>query len=48
MIANQYVRDDPSDTNAPVRTIITLDNGGNWELVSFEIAMIQILSVFHS
>ena len=33
MIANQYVRDDPSDTNAPIRTIITLDNGGNWELV---------------
>ena len=33
MIANQYVRDDPSETGAPIRTIITLDNGGNWELV---------------
>ena len=34
MIANQYVRDTPDVTNAPIRTLLTLDNGGNWELVS--------------
>ena len=34
MIANQYVRDSPEDSNAPIRTLLTLDNGGNWELVS--------------
>ena len=34
LIANQYVRDSPSQTNAPKRTLITLDNGGYWELVS--------------
>ena len=31
MIANQYVREDPSESNPPVRTLITLDNGGTWE-----------------
>ena len=34
LIANQYVREDPSVTNSPMRTLITLDNGGFWELVS--------------
>ena len=33
MIANQYVREDPSESNPPVRTLITLDNGGTWELL---------------
>ena len=33
LIANQYVRDDPSQQDAPARTLITLDNGGFWELV---------------
>jgi hypothetical protein len=33
LIANQYVRDSPSQTNAPKRTLITLDNGGYWELL---------------
>ena len=33
LIANQNVRDDPSQQNPPVRTLITLDNGGFWELV---------------
>ena len=30
-IANQYVREDPSESNPPVRTLISLDNGGTWE-----------------
>jgi hypothetical protein len=33
LIANQYVRDDPSQQNAPIRTLISLDNGGIWELI---------------
>ena len=33
LIANQFVRLDASETNPPVRTLISLDNGGNWELV---------------
>lgn len=33
LIANQYVRDDPSEQNAPIRTLISLDNGGFWQLV---------------
>ncbi|CAI8030523.1 Sortilin-related receptor [Geodia barretti] len=33
MIANQYVRDTPDVTDAPIRTLLTLDNGGNWELI---------------
>ncbi|CAI7997767.1 Sortilin-related receptor (Fragment) [Geodia barretti] len=33
LVANQYVRDSPSQTNAPKRTLITLDNGGYWELL---------------
>ena len=33
MIANQYVREDPSESNPPLRTLITLDNGGTWELL---------------
>ena len=33
MIANQYVRDSPDDSTDLKRTLLTLDNGGNWELV---------------
>lgn len=33
LVANQYVRDDPTQTNSLVRTLISLDNGANWELV---------------
>ena len=33
MVANQYVRESPDVSNAPIRTLLTLDNGGNWELV---------------
>ncbi len=34
LIANQYVRADPSQLADTKRTLITLDNGGNWELVT--------------
>lgn len=33
LVANQYVRNDPSEAADTSRTLITLDNGGNWELV---------------
>ncbi len=33
MVANQYVRDDPTVINAPMRTLLTLDNGGEWVLL---------------
>ena len=33
MIANQYVRSNPSQTNSPIRTLITFNNGGRWRLV---------------
>ena len=33
LVANQYVRTNPSDTDSRLRTLISLDNGGNWELV---------------
>ena len=33
LVANQYVRSSPDVNNPPIRTLITLDNGGNWELV---------------
>ncbi len=34
LIANQYVRAGPSQPPDTKRTLITLDNGGNWELVT--------------
>ena len=34
LVANQFVRADPSQTDAPSRTVITLDNGGSWHVVS--------------
>ncbi|KAL5471539.1 hypothetical protein EMCRGX_G029663 [Ephydatia muelleri] len=33
MVANQYVRSDPSQTNSPIRTLITFNNGGRWRLI---------------
>lgn len=33
LVANQYVRTDPSAAAGGMRTLISLDNGGNWELV---------------
>ena len=33
LIANQYVRADATQPADTKRTLITLDNGGNWELV---------------
>lgn len=33
LLANQYVRGDPSESRTRVRTLISLDNGGYWELV---------------
>lgn len=33
LIANQYVRNSPSEPDDTLRTLISLDNGGNWELV---------------
>ena len=32
-MANQFVRSSPNDNNPSIRTLISLDNGGNWELV---------------
>ncbi len=33
LIANQYVRVDASKQGSPMRTLISLDNGAEWELV---------------
>lgn len=33
LVANQYVRTDPSTAANRMRTLISLDNGANWELV---------------
>lgn len=33
LIANQYSRLDTSEVNAPMRTLISLDNGAEWELI---------------
>ena len=37
MVANQYVRDGPEVRDAPIRTLLTLNNGGNWEPVSVKV-----------
>ena len=34
MIANTYVRASPSVRNAPLRTVITINNGGRWGLIT--------------
>ena len=34
LIANQYVRASPIQPADTKRTLVTLDNGGNWELVT--------------
>lgn len=34
LVANQYVRAGPNQPANTMRTLITLDNGGNWELVN--------------
>ena len=34
MIANTYVRASPSVQNAPLRTVITTNSGGRWDLVT--------------
>ena len=33
LVANQFVRPDATQPGDTKRTLITLDNGGNWELV---------------
>lgn len=33
LLANQYVRGDPTEPRTRVRSLISLDNGGFWELV---------------
>ena len=37
MVANQYVRDGPEVRDAPIRTLLTLNNGGTWEPVSVKV-----------
>ena len=34
MIANTYVRASPSVRNAPLRTVISTNNGGRWDLIT--------------
>ena len=33
MVANQYVRSYPTQSNSPIRTAITFNNGGQWSLI---------------
>ena len=47
-IANQYVREDPSVANAHMRTLLTHNNGGFWELVSFPLSLHSLPSILPS